>query len=102
MRKSANSISQVLKSKPNGKDIIPLSIYTRLDKIIIVLEEITGLDKSEREKYLDNVKDITKSMSDEIQSTISKINKMGTSDTKTNIEALIDDLKIDKEDVIDA
>lgn len=102
LRKSVNSISQVLNTKPNGKDIVPTSLYTRLDKIIMVLKEITELDKSERGKYLDEIKEISKSMSDEIQLTISQINKIGTTDVKTDIESLIKDLKIYKEDIIDA
>ena len=92
LRKSAKSMSQVLKDKPNGKSIIPISIYTKIDNIVVLLGKIAELEKSERTQYLDEIKEISKDVSDEMQKIIININKIGKEEPKNEIDTLLKEL----------
>lgn len=92
LRKSAKSMSQVLKDKPNGKSIIPISIYTKIDNIVVLLGKIAELEKSERTQYLDEIKEISKDVSDEMQKVIINVNKIGKEEPKNEIDTLLKEL----------
>lgn len=98
LRKSANSLSEILKGKPSGKDLIPLSVYNKLERIPIVLSEIIKLEKDEQRQYLDELKTISSELSDKIQLTISSINKSATTDPMSEIEKMMNELKDNKEE----
>ena len=101
LRKSANSMSQVLKGKPNGKSIIPVSMYVKIDNTIVLVDKIVALPKETRVLYLDELKEISKRISDDIQLIIVKINKCEKEEQQNEINVLINELS-NKEDAINA
>ena len=85
-------MSQVLRDKPNGKSIVPISIYTKIDNIVVLLGKVAELEKNERTQYLDEIKEISKDVSDEMQKIIISINKIGKEEPKNEIDTLLKEL----------
>lgn len=93
LRKSANSISQILKTKPNGKKIIPTSLSAKLDTILILLNTVSDLENDEKRKYIEEIKDVSKKLNEEIQLLVLKLNKVKDDEVSTEIDSMLEELK---------
>lgn len=93
LRKSVNSISQILKTKPNGKKIIPTSLSTKLDTILILLNTVSDLENDEKRKYIEEIKDVSKKLNEEIQLLVLKLNKVKDDEVSTEIDSMLEELK---------
>ena len=96
LRKSANSISQILKTKPNGKKIIPTSLSAKLDTILILLNTVSDLENDEKRKYIEEIKDVSKKLNEEIQLLVLKLNKVKDDEVSTEIDSMLEELKKEK------
>ena len=93
LRKSVNSISQILKTKPNGKKIIPTSLSAKLDTILILLNTVSDLENDEKRKYIEEIKDVSKKLNEEIQLLVLKLNKVKDDEVSTEIDSMLEELK---------
>ena len=93
LRKSVNSISQILKTKPNGKKIIPTSLSAKLETILILLNTVSDLENDEKRKYIEEIKDVSKKLNEEIQLLVLKLNKVKDDEVSTEIDSMLEELK---------
>lgn len=98
LRKSVNSISQILKTKPNGKKIIPTSLSAKLDTILILLNTVSDLENDEKRKYIEEIKDVSKKLNEEIQLLVLKLNKVKDDEVSTEIDSMLEELKKENDD----
>lgn len=100
LKKSSASMSQILKNKPNGKKIIPISLYSNIDDLIILINKIIEMKKDDRGQYIEKISNITKNISDNMQTLMLEINKLVKEDDENEIEILLQ--KFIKEENINA
>lgn len=93
LRKSLNSVSSVLNSKPNGIIMIPIDYWKKLDILMKALPAVVKMEGDEKTEYLDVIKNVSKEMGDNMQLYISDINKMSNAEGNMNIEELMKRLK---------
>lgn len=98
LRKSTNSISQILKSKPIANKILPVSITSKLDTVLILLNTVQDLGTEEKQKYIEEIKDVSRKLNDDIQLLVLKLNKVKEEDIPTEIETILNELKKEEND----
>ncbi|MBQ8806399.1 MAG: hypothetical protein IJZ68_08100 [Bacteroidaceae bacterium] len=76
VRKSADSMASVLKNKPEGEAEISGTLCYRLDNLIKLLYNLSAESDEVRNVYFEDAKNAANTLQEEMQQTISAINKL--------------------------
>lgn len=97
IRKSTDSIASILKNKPEGEIEISGTLCYRLDNLIKLLKTLSAESDEVRQVYFEDAKSATNELNEELQRTISAINKL-VPGVDTNTPAmLLTKIKLEKE-----
>lgn len=76
VRKSADSLASVLKNKPEGETEVAGTLCYRLDNLVKLLHTLSTESDEVRQTYFEDAKNAANTLQEEMQQTISAINKL--------------------------
>jgi hypothetical protein len=76
VRKSADSLASVLKNKPEGETEVAGTLCYRLDNLVKLLHTLSTESDEVRHTYFEDAKNAANTLQEEMQQTISAINKL--------------------------
>lgn len=99
VRKSADSIASILKSKPEGEAEIPGTLCYRMDNLIKLLKNLSTETDEVRNVYMEDAKTASNAINEEMQQIISSINKLVPGIDMNTPEMLLAKTKLAKETI---
>lgn len=97
VRKNADALSSILKSKPEGETEIPGTLCYRLDNLVKLLHNLSAESDEVRTVYFEDAKAASNALAEEMQQIISAINKMVPGVDMNTPEILLNKTKMTKE-----
>lgn len=97
VRKNADSLASILKSKPEGEAEIPGTLCYRLDNLVKLLTNISAESDEVRTVYFEDAKSVSNALAEEMQQIISNINKLIPGVDTNTPEMLLAKTKLTKE-----
>lgn len=97
VRKSADVLASILKSKPEGEAEIPGTLCYRLDNLVKLLYNLSAESDEVRNVYFEDAKAVSNTLNEEMQQIISAINKLVPGVDMNTPEMLLTKTKLTKE-----
>ena len=97
VRKNADSLASILNNKPEGEIEIPGTMCYRLDNLIKLLHTLSAESDDVRKVYFEDAKMASNALADEMQQTISAINKLVPGVDTNTPQMLLNKITLTKE-----
>ena len=97
VRKNADALASILKNKPEGETEISGTMCYRLDNLIKLLHTLSAESDEVRQVYFEDAKTVSNALADEMQQTISTINKLVPGVDTNTPQMLLNKITLTKE-----